>query len=80
MRTCESATGTTGGVAQLVEHLVCNQAVVGSNPVASTTVGHRAKQEVTQKGNQPRWLLFFENKVDCTKVQHHDTTNRSRLS
>jgi hypothetical protein len=26
-----------GGVAQLVEHLVCNQAVVGSNPVASTT-------------------------------------------
>ena len=25
-----------GGVAQLVEHLVCNQAVVGSNPVAST--------------------------------------------
>ena len=26
----------SGGVAQLVEHLVCNQAVVGSNPVAST--------------------------------------------
>ena len=26
-----------GGVAQLVEHLVCNQGVVGSNPVASTT-------------------------------------------
>jgi hypothetical protein len=26
-----------GGVAQLVEHLVCNQAVVGSNPVASTS-------------------------------------------
>ena len=25
-----------GGVAQLVEHLVCNQRVVGSNPVAST--------------------------------------------
>ena len=25
-----------GGVAQLVEHLVCNQAVVGSSPVAST--------------------------------------------
>lgn len=26
----------TGGVAQLVEHLVCNQGVVGSNPFAST--------------------------------------------
>ena len=25
-----------GGVAQLVEHLVCNQVVVGSNPIAST--------------------------------------------
>ena len=30
-----------GGVAQLVEHLVCNQAVVGSNPVAST-IGFKA--------------------------------------
>ena len=27
-----------GGVAQLVEHLVCNQGVVGSNPIASTTL------------------------------------------
>ena len=25
-----------GGVAQLVEHLVCNQGVVGSSPFAST--------------------------------------------
>lgn len=26
-----------GGVAQLVEHLVCNQGVVGSSPIASTS-------------------------------------------
>ncbi len=26
----------------MVEHLVCNQAVVGSNPVASTTIRHQA--------------------------------------
>jgi hypothetical protein len=31
-----------GGVAQLVEHLVCNQAVVGSSPFASTTLELRA--------------------------------------
>ena len=30
-----------GGVAQLVEHLVCNQGVVGSNPVASTGARER---------------------------------------
>ena len=47
-----------GGVAQLVEHLVCNQAVVGSNPVASTSA---------LKGMQlggPLVRLLFENKVD----------------
>ena len=29
------------GVAQLVEHLICNQRVGGSNPFASSTVGKR---------------------------------------
>jgi hypothetical protein len=32
----------TAGVAQLVEHLICNQRVGGSNPFASSTVGQRA--------------------------------------
>ena len=27
---------TQGGVAQLVEHLLCKQGVVGSSPIAST--------------------------------------------
>ena len=42
----------------MVEHLVCNQAVVGSNPVASTSA---------LKGMQlggPLVRLLFENKVD----------------
>jgi hypothetical protein len=31
-----------GGVAQLVEHLLCKQRVVGSNPVASTILVRRS--------------------------------------
>ena len=30
---------TVGGVAQLGEHLLCKQGVVGSNPIVST-IGH----------------------------------------
>jgi hypothetical protein len=30
--------GDTGGIAQLVEHLLCKQDVTGSNPVASTSL------------------------------------------
>ena len=33
-----------GGVAQLVEHLLCKQRVVGSNPVASTIPGATLEQ------------------------------------
>jgi hypothetical protein len=29
----------TAGVAQLVEHLICNQRVRGSNPFASSSIG-----------------------------------------
>ena len=29
----------SGGVAQLGEHLLCKQGVVGSNPIASTVTG-----------------------------------------
>ena len=36
-----------GGIAQLVEHLLCKQGVIGSNPFTSTTEeveGRRAKE------------------------------------
>ena len=39
-----------GGVAQLVEHLVCNQAVVGSSPVASTQGGPLEERRVFGAG------------------------------
>jgi hypothetical protein len=35
----------TAGVAQLVEHLICNQRVVGSNPIASSKKQFR-KQDI----------------------------------
>ena len=49
-----------GGVAQLVEHLVCNQAVVGSNPVAST-IGSAVKENEIRRASS---ALLFENKVN----------------
>ena len=55
----------------MVEHLVCNQAVVGSNPVASTTQ-HAGLEASTApdrfKGHEQRRGsrrgAFFENKVN----------------
>ena len=38
-----------GGVAQLVEHLLCKQRVVGSNPVASTTLVTSSNVEVNEQ-------------------------------
>ena len=38
------------GVAQSVEHLICNQAVAGSSPIASSETGRKAKD-----GGIPEW-------------------------
>jgi hypothetical protein len=35
-----------GDVAQLVERLVCNQEVVGSSPIVSTSRPHRAQRKI----------------------------------
>ena len=66
-----------GGVAQLVEHLVCNQAVVGSNPVASTSSSaqHRSAKVRPLFGRNTNnlppawWEVFFENKVSRKNVE-----------
>jgi hypothetical protein len=57
-----------GGVAQLVEHLVCNQAVVGSSPVASTPPSE-GKRPLVGKRQTPglRMRGLFENKVNRIK-------------
>jgi hypothetical protein len=53
-----SAAGSVcGGVAQLVEHLLCKQGVVGSNPVASIFAGRprlvRASRGTVAAGRDP---------------------------
>ena len=37
----------------MVEHLVCNQVVVGSNPVASTTLAETLTATVGERGDVP---------------------------
>lgn len=47
---------STGGVAQLVEHCVCNAKVTGSKPVASTILLNRGVADETDVETQ-----FIEN-------------------
>ena len=60
----------------MVEHLVCNQGVVGSSPFASTTLvppdwtalsGLSNVRSRTRLGSPE---LIFENKVSCKNVVH----------
>ena len=48
-----------GGVAQLVEHLLCKQRVVGSNPVASTIPGVTLEQ----------WKLMNSGRNACVSAR-----------
>jgi hypothetical protein len=40
----------TAGVAQLVEHLICNQRVRGSNPFASSRIGFAEGRRFARRG------------------------------
>ncbi len=42
------------GVAQLVEHLICNQRVGGSSPFASSTAGEHRRQGRKLRSAKPR--------------------------
>ena len=46
-RVRDSLTPLNAGLAQLVEHLICNQAVVGSNPTAGST-SHKGLLEIVR--------------------------------
>ena len=60
----------------MVEHLVCNQAVVGSNPVASTTIQPEANPMLAIRREQRgASRAFFENKVNG-----HDRGSHKRTS
>jgi hypothetical protein len=48
------------GIAQLVEQLICNQQVVGSNPTAGSLVNRRAPQP----GNDSAWTLLAFQRVE----------------
>ena len=68
----------------MVELLVCNQAVVGSSPVASTIQLPRASNgdahcRLDTRNAQSRTLAsstIFENKVNCLERGHHEFENK----
>ncbi len=51
---------SSAGVAQLVEHLICNQRVGGSNPSASSTriLGRGARRNESWHENRTGWCLW----------------------
>ena len=51
-----------GGIAQLVERLVCNQKVAGSNPACSTNF--RAAKVADRSIRGEGWLFFHECRCD----------------
>ena len=61
-----------GGVAQLGEHLLCKQGVIGSNPFASTTVillgwlGHSAWM-ARSSGLDGIVILLWMTQFDCAR-------------
>jgi hypothetical protein len=56
----------------LVEHLVCNQAVVGSSPVASTLPELGSPSGPAETALPLARKGFFENKVNRIRRGHHD--------
>ena len=53
--------GCCAGVAQVVELLICNQQVGGSNPSASCVMMNGVKERVNRNGGVPEW----PKGVDC---------------
>ena len=50
---------TFGAVAQLGEHLVCNQGVVGSNPIRSTLLGTLDRSQGHPHDRQSRPMAWM---------------------
>ena len=45
------------GLAQLVEHLICNQRVVGSSPTTGTRI------KILENRHYRRFLFFYDSKI-----------------
>jgi hypothetical protein len=52
-----------GAVAQLGEHLVCNQGVVGSSPISSTRNTDQAPSQLSQAPFRSPWDTQFESQL-----------------
>ena len=49
-----AADSVVGGIAQLGEHLLCKQGVIGSNPIISTIKAQGAPGESSRRAERPR--------------------------
>src|SRR6266513_302327 len=53
------STKINAGIAQLVEQLICNQQVVGSNPTAGSIVSQGVQQHCTPPCLDTSWTLLW---------------------
>ncbi len=80
----------TGGVAQLGEHLLCKQGVVGSIPITSTSLAGQARWAMGQVGFSPKALTSGEpetrqqdNELPLVALRRHGMSlidNREEVS
>ena len=60
-----------GGVAQLGEHLLCKQGVIGSIPFTSTRLALAAEQEIIEEISASRCVDLFDRKIGCRSLKIH---------
>jgi hypothetical protein len=61
------------GIAQLVEQLICNQQVVGSNPTAGSLVN----RELSSNSRRSAWTLLAFQAVICAQMKYHKNGYKS---
>ena len=52
------------GIAQLVEHLICNQGVAGSNPAAGTTYFLRKINKIRVSALSQHFVIFVRRSTE----------------
>ena len=55
---CRDYPCMTGGLAQLGEHLLCKQGVVGSIPISSTTTEDRSQKAELSERREARFFIL----------------------
>ncbi len=72
---CEYHGGLIGGIAQLVEHVLCKHEVTGSNPVASTSFCNEKRVWEAGRTANP-WRSVLHNRLGTEKLM--GTVNPAR--